>query len=229
MDSVWINHLEKEMQQQYFVELKAFVKAQQAQKHVYPENALIFNAFEQCPWYDLKVVILGTEPQTNGGDHGLAYSSTKGTFEAQQNIFKEILDDDLSVFRHVNYNLFKTANLIQWAKQGVLLLNVLLTAEKDKKQAHANKGWETFTGNTLNMISDKKDPMVFMLWGKMAQEYKPFIDDKKHLVLEASHPSSYTAMQGFFGCKHFSQANDFIVKNYINKANQKVGIAWNLL
>lgn len=225
-----MDYLNAEMKKEYFLKLREFVKTEQTQKRIYPENTNIFNAFEQCPYYDLKIVILGNEPYTDGSDHGLAWSTISGAVTPTLcNIFKEIRKDIFPKYENIEFNLSRTTNLTQWANQGVLLLNTILTAEKGKQNAHKNKGWEIFTQNTIKFINEHKyNKVVFMLWGKGALEYKEFIDQKKHLVLEAAHPNPYTASQGFFGCKHFSQANEFILKHYLNLRNQQAPIGWHL-
>jgi len=227
MEERWKQHIDTEMAKDYFVKLRTYIKTQQANVQVYPENNLIFNAFELCPYYDLKVVILGTEPHTNNSAHGLAWSVQNGSAtDSLYNVLKEIKKDIFPKFENTNMVLHKTANLTQWAQQGVLLLNILLTSEKGKKEAHKNKGWEEFASNTIKMLSDNHpNRLVFMLWGKTAQEYGALIDREKHLVLETSHPNPYTEQQGFMGCKHFSQANDFISKHHFNKL---LPIKWHL-
>lgn len=226
MDSPWEQHIQSEMQKEYFIKLRAFIKSEQLTKQIYPDNNLIFNAFEQCPYYDLKVVIIGNEPYTNGGDHGLAWSTTKHDIpDSLFNIFKEVRKDMFEPFENTNMVIHRTNNLTQWANQGVLFLNTLLTSEKGKQYAHKNKGWELFMEATLKKINEHQNKVVFMLWGKEACGWERLIDTTKHLVLTSSHPSSHTAQQGFMGCKHFSTANEFIKKHYFN---QRLPIRWHL-
>jgi len=227
MDSQWTKHLESEMAKDYFVKLRAFIKSEQQTKQIYPENNLIFNAFEQCPFSDLKVVIVGSEPYTSSKSHGLSWSVSNGTAgDSLYNVLKEVKKDMFKEFENTNMVIHKTANLTQWAQQGVLLLNVLLTSEKGKKEAHKNKGWEEFFVNTIKKINEHPtNRVVFMLWGKGACDYAEMIDKERHLVLEASHPSPHTEQQGFMGCKHFSTANAFIHKHHFNKL---LPVKWHL-
>lgn len=231
MDSKWNDYIEEQMKLPYFTELRKYIKAQQANVPVFPENNMIFNAFALCPYYDLKVVILGGEPYTDGSDHGLAWSRLKGTrSEAVANIYREVFKDEYAQWMRDRFNdgvfgdHFRTNNLTAWAKQGILLLNILLTAEKGKSGAHKNKGWETFAANTMKFISDNKTGIVFMLWGKSALEMAQYIDRGKHLVLEASHPSPHTAGEGFFGCQHFAKAKEYLLQN--SKENKPRTIGW---
>lgn len=227
MSEEWAKHLEAEMQKDYFTKLRAFVKEEQRTKDIYPANELIFNAFEQCPYWDLKVVILGKEPYSGYGmDHGLAYSTPGSTTpDGLFNVLKEVRKDIFARWENTNMVLHKTNNLTQWAKQGVLLLNTVLTVEKNKADSHKNKGWEEFTINTLKLINNHPSRVVYMLWGKTVGEYKQYIDTTRHLVLEASHPNSFTAAQGFWGCQHFKQADEFILKHYFNK---RMPVSWQL-
>lgn len=225
MDSKWSKHIEDEMAKPYFTKLREYIKSQQAIKQVYPDNNLIFNAFEQCPYHDLKVVILGSEPDNNGSAHGLAWSTIKQEIpDSLFNIFREIRKDVFPEFENKDMVIHKSGNLTSWANQGVLLLNQILTSEKGVKDAHKNKGWEVFCENTIKAINEHPNKIVFMLWGKGAVEYSRLIGSK-HLVLEASHPSSYTAQQGFFGCRHFSESGKFILKEY---KQTKLPVKWHL-
>lgn len=222
----WNKHIEVELKKPYFSKLREFVSAERKVKQIYPAPDLIFNAFAQCPYYDLKVVILGNEPYTTGFDHGLAWSETmQRNNPSTFNIFKEVRRDMFVEFENKELAIHKTGNLTQWANQGVLLLNTLLTSEKGIKESHKNKGWEEFTANTIKLINDHPNRVVFMLWGKRLSEYRHLIDESRHLVLEASNPSPHTVQQGFMGCKHFSQANDFISKHYFNK---RLPVKWHL-
>lgn len=227
MQDQWTRHIESEMAKEYFIKLRSFIKAEQSVKQIYPDNSLIFNAFEQCPYTDLKVVIIGSEPYGNGYDHGLAWSTTQQTDNPSlYNILKEVKKDMFIKWENTNMIIHKTNNLTQWANQGVLLLNQLLTSEKGVQHSHKNKGWEIFFENTIKMISDSHpNRVVFMLWGKGACEWSRLINQDRHLVLEASHPSPHTEQQGFMGCKHFSQANAFIKKHHFNKL---LPIKWHL-
>ena len=214
MHNKWNEHIEAEMQKPYFQKLREYVKSQQAIKQIYPDNNLIFNAFEQTSYYDLKVVILGGEPDNNGSAHGLAWSTTRQDIpDALFNIFKEVRKDVFPEFDNKDMVIHKSGNLTSWANQGVLLLNQVLTSEKGVKDSHKNKGWEEFCKNTIIALNSHPNRVVFMLWGKGACEYTELID-KKHLVLEGSHPSSYTAQNGFFGERFFTRSNEFVLKEY---------------
>ena len=222
---IWWQFIDEELTKPYFQELDKFVKQQRQSKEIYPSAENVFNAFTICNYWDLKVIILGGEPDSYPGNaHGLAFSTLKQEMGfILSNIFREVKNDIYPEFINHNSPIFKTNNLTQWAKQGILLLNILLTVEKEKSLSHRGKGWEQFTQNTLKFLNEHPRRLVYMLWGKNALSYKGFIDGEKHLILEAAHPSPHTAQNGFFGCKHFSQANEFILKT------QNKTIGWHLL
>ena len=188
-----------------------------AGKTIYPPQSDWFNAFEYCPFDQVKVVIIGQDPYHNAGQaHGLSFSVPKGVKPppSLKNIFKELQTDlQLPIPAH--------GDLSAWAQQGVLLLNACLTVEAHSPGSHQNKGWEVFTDKVIRTISDKQTGVVFMLWGNFAKQKKHLIDGQ-HLVLEAAHPSPFSAHQGFFGCQHFSKANAFL------SAHQKSIIDWRL-
>ncbi len=168
----------------------------------------IFNAFKFCPYEDVKVVILGQDPYHGEGQaHGLAFSVKKGVEipPSLKNIYKELESD-------IGFEPPAHGCLESWAKQGVFLLNTSLTVRKGQPLSHHGKGWETFTDHVISLLSQREKPMVFLLWGGNARSKKPLIDRSRHLVLEAPHPSPLSAYAGFFGCKHFSKANDFLAK-----------------
>lgn len=179
---------------------------------IYPPAELVFNAFELCPPKKTKVVILGQDPYHGKGQAmGLAFSVLGGTPipPSLQNIFKELRSD-------VGMPIPESGNLSHWANQGVLLLNATLTVEAERAGSHQGKGWEQFTDQIIQTISDKKEHVVFLLWGNYAQAKSSLIDESKHLILTAPHPSPLSAHRGFFGCKHFSQTNEYL-KNHAIK------------
>ena len=200
--------MKNEWSQPYYAELRAFLASEYRTRDIFPPMNDIFNAFKFCAYEDVKVVILGQDPYHGEGQaHGLAFSVKKGV-EAPpslKNIFKELTDD-------VGIATPTHGCLEGWARQGVFLLNTALTVRKGQPLSHRGKGWETFTDHVIALLSEREKPMVFLLWGSNARSKKPLIDRSKHLVLEAPHPSPLSAFAGFFGCKHFSQANAFLAK-----------------
>ncbi len=182
---------------------------------IFPEPRNIFAAFSSCPLSKLKLVILGQDPyHTAGMANGLSFSVPAGAKlpPSLKNIFKELYTD-------LAIPISNSGDLSAWAKQGVLLLNTCLTVQKSKPFSHNNIGWQQFTDQVIQMISQKEKNVVFMLWGKHAQQKKNIIDAKKHCVLEAAHPSPFSAHAGFFGCKHFSRANDYFIENGLAPIN----------
>jgi uracil-DNA glycosylase len=209
IESSWKAALHEQFHQPYFEGLVTFLKAERtAEKVIFPLGPLIFNAFEQTPIDQVKVVILGQDPYHNPGEAmGLSFSVPKGkrTPPSLVNIYKEIHADlGLAIPKH--------GDLTNWAAQGVFLLNAMLTVEQKKPGSHQKKGWETFTDSVIKTLSDTKENVVFMLWGNFARGKKALIDNSKHLVLEGVHPSPL-AGNGFAGCKHFSKANDYLAKH----------------
>jgi len=196
--------------------LSTFVKNEYKVAKVYPPPKYIFNAFDLCPFDRVKVVILGQDPYHGTAQaHGLCFSVPKGVTipPSLKNIYKELESD-------VGIPIPATGNLEKWAEQGVLLLNATLTVRAGQPGSHQNKGWEEFTDDVIRRISDEKEHVVFMLWGNYAKAKRVLINTNKHLVLEAAHPSPFSAYNGFFGCKHFSRANEYL------RANGKKEIAW---
>lgn len=202
----WTRVLSEEFQKPYFPLIKQFILEQKAKgKTVYPPGSLIFNAFNLTPFNELKVVIIGQDPYHGVGQaHGLCFSVPHGIKPPPSlvNIFKEI-KTDLGIVPPMHGNLEK------WAKQGVLLLNASLTVNASEPNSHAGCGWHTFTDAVIKKISEEKDGVVFLLWGKFAQDKESLIDSAKHLILKAAHPSPYSADR-FFGCRHFSQTNSWL-------------------
>jgi uracil-DNA glycosylase len=206
----WKEVLAGEREKPYFLQLLAMVEdARASGKTVYPKNSDIFNALSFTPFSEARVVLLGQDPYHGPGQaHGLCFSVQKGVKPPPSlvNIFKE-LNADLSL------PIPKHGCLESWARQGVLLLNSVLTVEAGNPGSHANKGWETFTDRVIRELNERKEHLVFMLWGAYAQKKGSFIDNKKHLVLSAAHPSPFSAHSGFFGCKHFSRANQYLLEH----------------
>lgn len=211
INASWKEVLKQEFEKSYFIELAGFLKVEKAMgKVIYPPGSLIFNAFELTPFDKVKVVILGQDPYHGKGQaHGLSFSVMKGVKPppSLQNIFREIASD-LGIQFSGTYG-----DLSHWARQGVLLLNASLTVREGEPMSHSKIGWEQFTDAVIKTVSAKKENVVFMLWGRFAQEKQALIDATKHLILKAAHPSPFSAYNGFMGCKHFSKANDYLVKN----------------
>ncbi|MFT5885658.1 MAG: uracil-DNA glycosylase [Arcticibacterium sp.] len=209
MDSSWKNALKGEFDQTYFIELSKFVKTEYANFKCYPPAKLVFNAFDRCPYDDVKVVILGQDPYHGPNQaHGLCFSVNDGVPfpPSLRNIFKELKDN-------LNKDIPNTGNLEAWANQGVLLLNATLTVRSGQAGSHQKKGWETFTDAIIDKLNKDKEGLVFMLWGNYAQKKGKFIDEEKHLVLKAKHPSPLSAnFGGWFGQQHFSKGNDYLIQ-----------------
>ncbi len=213
IESSWKEVLHDEFEKEYFNTLTTAVREAYLSTMVFPPPKLIFNAFSQCSFDDVKVVLLGQDPYHNLGQaHGLSFSVQDGIKipPSLQNIFKELVSD-------VGIDVPRSGNLEHWAKQGVLLLNATLTVEQNKAGSHQGLGWETFTDAVIKKISDKKEHVVFLLWGKYAQEKGAIIDGGKHLVLKAAHPSPFSAYSGFFGCRHFSKTNFYLKAHNIDE------------
>ena len=219
MENSWKQVLKDEFNKNYFEQLTMFLKAEKALgKIIYPPGQLFFNAFEKTPFDKVKVVIIGQDPYHNEGQaHGLSFSVPDGIAKppALKNILKE-LKNDLGIENS------STGNLEKWAAQGVLLLNASLSVRKNEPGSHGNKGWLQFTDEVIKKISEQKEGIIFLLWGKFAQEKQPLIDETKHFVLKAAHPSPLSANSGFFGCKHFSKTNELLM------AQNKEPIDWKL-
>ncbi len=204
----WKEMLKEEFKTTWFSQVVTFIKTEiNAGKTIYPPGPLIFNAFNQTPFDEVKVVILGQDPYHGRGQaHGLSFSVPAGIKPPPSlvNIFKE-LRQDTGVSVPPGFG-----NLTAWAKQGVLLLNAALTVRAGEPFSHARYGWAEFTDAVIKKISDHKEHVVFLLWGKFAQEKQPLIDETKHFVLKAAHPSPFSADKGFFGCRHFSKTNELL-------------------
>jgi len=204
IETSWKQEMNEEFNKPYFEQIAVFLKAEKkAGKIIYPPGKLIFNAFDCTPFDEVKVVIIGQDPYHNPGQaHGLCFSVAEKVAPPPSlvNIFKE-LHDDLEI------PIPKTGNLEKWARQGVLLLNASLTVEENKPMSHSQIGWHIFTDEVIRHISAHKNHVVFMLWGKFAQNKESLIDATKHKILKAAHPSPLSAYAGFMGCRHFSKAN----------------------
>jgi uracil-DNA glycosylase len=220
MEPSWKAVLKNEFTKPYFQQVVTFLKTEKAAgKIIYPPGTLIFNAFNQTPFSKLKVVIIGQDPYHGPGQaHGLSFSVPNGIKPPPSlvNIFKEI-ESDTGVAMPLQYG-----NLTRWAEQGVLLLNAALTVRANEPFSHANFGWADFTNAVIQKISDEKTGIVFLLWGKFAQEKQILIDETRHFVLKAAHPSPFSAHTGFFGCKHFSKTNELLVKQGISPIDWKL-------
>lgn len=206
----WHRILSDEIQKEYYLKILNFIDTEfVAGKTIYPSSEKRFSAFDLTPFDSIKVVILGQDPYHNQGQaHGLSFSVPQSCKipPSLKNIFKELSSDlDISTPLH--------GNLEGWAKQGIFLLNSILSVEAHKPGSHAKIGWEQFTDFVIHEISEKKEHVVFMLWGNYAIQKLNLIDEKKHLVLKAAHPSPFSAYRGFLGCKHFSQANTYLNQN----------------
>ncbi len=220
IDSTWKEALKEEFNKPYFAEIVTFLRTERMTgKTIYPPGQQIFNAFNLTPFDKVKVVLLGQDPYHGRGQaHGLCFSVADGVKPPPSlvNIFKE-LNTDLGV------PVPEHGNLTKWAEQGVLLLNASLTVRAGEPMSHSKIGWATFTNAVIKKISDTKENIVFILWGKFAQEKQELIDETRHhLVLKAAHPSPYSADAGFFGCKHFSKTNQFLVKNGIDPIDWRI-------
>lgn len=207
IEESWKKQLQNEFEKDYFINLTNFIRNEYQTKQIFPPAKLIFNAFEHTPFDKVKVVILGQDPYHNDGQaHGLSFSVNDGIQFPPSliNIFKEI-NSDLGI------PIPQSGNLTRWADQGVLLLNATLTVQAHQAGSHQNKGWENFTDAAIKKLADERENIVFLLWGSYAQKKAAFIDSNKHLILKSVHPSPLSAHRGFFGNKHFSQINDYLI------------------
>ena len=204
----WKNLLQEEFDKPYFEELTRFVKSEYSAGQVFPAGRNIFRAFDKCPFDKLKVVIIGQDPYHGVGQaNGLCFSVDDGVQypPSLQNIFKEIHDD-------IGSPIPSSGNLDRWAEQGVLLLNAVLTVRAHQAASHAGRGWEQFTDAVVRTIAQRKEGVVYMLWGNYAQRKGQIADPERNLILKSVHPSPLSVYRGFFGCKHFSKANDYLIQ-----------------
>ena len=212
IESSWKEKLNTSFQSESFIRLKKFLKSEKKIHIIYPAGNKIFSAFNLCPFDSVKIVIIGQDPfhgpkQANG----LCFSVSDGIKPppSLQNIFKELKDD-------LGLEIPLSGNLEHWAEQGVLMLNATLTVRAKQAGSHQKKGWEEFTDNVIRTLSEEKENLIFLLWGRFAQKKAQIIDNEKHYILTAAHPSPFSANSGFFGCKHFSKTNEIL-----KKLNQK--------
>ncbi len=219
IEESWKKILKDEFQKTYFQQIVTFLKTEKAAgKIVYPPGPLIFNAFDKTPFRNVKVVLLGQDPYHNKGQaHGLSFSVPDGVKKPPSlaNIFKELHDD-------IGIQPPASGNLEKWAANGVLLLNAALTVRQNEPGSHSKIGWLQFTDTVISKISEEKKGVVFLLWGKFAQDKQALIDETKHHVLKAAHPSPYSADKGFFGCRHFSKTNKLLASEGINAIDWKL-------
>ncbi|MCE5347564.1 MAG: uracil-DNA glycosylase [Bacteroidales bacterium] len=211
----WKSRLKNEFEKEYFIKLTGFIREEYKVNTIYPPGSLIFNALNLCPFPNVKAVIIGQDPYHGPGQaHGLCFSVRNGVEfpPSLVNIFKEI-ESDIGISRPVS------GNLERWASQGVLLLNATLTVRAHQAGSHQKKGWEEFTDSVISIINSEKKNIVFFLWGAYAQKKGESIDRSKHLVLESVHPSPLSASRGFFGNKHFSKCNNYLIENGIYPIN----------
>lgn len=215
----WDKILEKEFSSEYYVSLRAFLKKEYSERDIYPSMYDIFNSMKQADFDDVKVVILGQDPYHEEGQAmGLSFSVPKGIQipPSLVNIYKEIKSE-------LGFQIPAHGDLTNWAKQGVLLLNAVLTVRAHQANSHKGKGWERFTDAVIKAVSDMKENVVFLLWGRNARDKKTLIDTSKHLVLESAHPSPLSAYNGFFGCNHFIKTNEYLLNH------KKTPIDWSNL
>lgn len=215
----WLSRLQGQFDQQYMQKLREFlVTRKQHRAVIYPPGSQIFNALNSTSFDQVRVVILGQDPYHGPGQaHGLCFSVLPGVRipPSLANIYREIQSDlDITSPAH--------GNLQSWANQGVLLLNAVLTVERGQAGSHQGKGWETFTDAVVQLLTDGREGVVFMLWGSYAQKKGAVIDRSKHLVLQASHPSPLSAHRSFLGCKHFSRANDYLLRQQVEPIDWSV-------
>ena len=219
IEASWKEVLEIEFKKPYFKQIAEHLKIEKQQgKTIYPPGSLIFHAFDKTPFENVKVVILGQDPYHGPRQaHGLSFSVQKGIQLPPSliNIFKDLQND-------VGMMMPNHGNLEKWAEQGVLLLNASLTVRAQDPMSHSKIGWHTFTNSVITKISDQRKHVVFMLWGRFAQEKEVLIDTKKHLVLKSAHPSPLSANAGFFGNRHFSKANEYLIKHGVDPINWAV-------
>jgi uracil-DNA glycosylase len=202
----WQNILQNEVKKDYFLNLKNLLEKEYENKNIYPKKEHIFTAFNSTSFDEVKVVIIGQDPYHQKGQaHGLSFSVLDEVKvpPSLKNIYKELNAD-------LNCYIPNHGNLTKWAKQGVLLLNAVLTVEDSLPNSHKNFGWERFTLNVIKKLNERVDPVIFLLWGNNAKAYEQFINKDRHFVLTSAHPSPLSAYNGFFGCKHFSKTNEFL-------------------
>ena len=219
IEASWKEVLKSEFAKPYFQQIPLHIKTEKSQgKIIYPPGSLIFNAFNKTPFDKVKVVILGQDPYHGAGQaHGLCFSVQNGVPPPPSlvNIFKELQDD-------IGVTIPDHGNLTDWAEQGVFLLNASLTVRAGEPMSHSKIGWAEFTDTVIKKIAGLKKNVVFLLWGKFAQEKRVLIDETKHCILRSVHPSPLSAHAGFFGCKHFSKTNEYLMSKGIDPIDWKL-------
>lgn len=214
----WDIILKDELEKDYFKNLIEFIKKEYQEKIIYPKQTEIFKAFRNTSYKDTKVVILGQDPYHGENQaEGLSFSVKAGVTQppSLKNIFKELHDD-------LGCTIPNHGSLVKWTNEGVLLLNTVLTVEKDKAASHKDLGWEKFTDEVIRKLNEKNTPVVFILWGNFAKSKKNLITNKNHYVIESAHPSPFSAYNGFFGSKPFSKTNDFLIKNNLKPIDWQI-------
>ena len=214
----WDKILKEEYEKEYFVKILKTLQIEYRQKDIFPKKSDVFRALRLTDYDDIKIVILGQDPYHGVGEaEGLSFSVQDGIRKppSLRNIFKELEDD-------LGYKEPESGSLIKWANEGVLLLNSLLTVEKDKPLSHKSLGWERFTDEVIKKINEKETPVVFILWGNFAKSKKAYITNPLHHVIESPHPSPFSARHGFFGSKPFSRANNYLISKKISPVNFKL-------
>lgn len=210
--------IEEESKKDYYIKLHEFIDNEYNTKTIYPPRENIFFALKNTPYEYVKVVILGQDPYHGEGEaHGMCFSVNPGVKvpPSLQNIFKEL-------HRDLGCKIPNNGYLLKWARQGVLMLNSVLTVQKDKPASHQGKGWEIFTDRIIEEINNKKTPVVFLLWGNFAKQKASLITNEKHLVLTSSHPSPFSVRYGFDGCSHFSKTNKFLIQNNMSPIDWQI-------
>jgi len=215
MEEGWKKLLNPQFTLPYFNELKEFLVTEREQNTIYPKGGHIFRAFDATPFDKIKVILIGQDPYHGPGQaEGLSFSVAPGVKPPPSlvNIYKELKED-------VGFTIPLHGHMAHWANEGVLMLNSVLTVRANQPASHRNKGWEIFTDEAIKKASEHKEHLVFLLWGKYAQEKENLIDANKHLILKAPHPSPFSAASGFFGCKHFSKTNQYLIDHNITPIN----------
>jgi uracil-DNA glycosylase len=219
IENSWNEVLNLEFEKPYFKDIKKFILDEKAKgKIIFPKSTEIFNAFNLTPFSQVKVVVIGQDPYHGKGQaHGLSFSVPQGIKPPPSlgNIYKELVTD-------VGFSIPTHGNLENWAKQGVLMLNAILTVNAHEAGSHRKAGWEYFTNAVIQKISEEKKNVVFLLWGRFAQEKEVLIDSNKHLILKAAHPSPFSAHNGFLGCRHFSKTNDYLTSKGLEPINWQI-------
>lgn len=217
LEKNWSDKLSSRFTQEYKRELFSWLEQEYATKTIFPPKEKVFNALNLVPTDQVKVVIIGQDPyHTFGQADGLAFSCHNGTPQPSlKNIFKEISSD-------LGYSMSTSTDLTPWAKQGVMLLNTSLTVVEHLPASHSNKLWHTFTTEIVKILNELNQPIVFMLWGNHAKSFLPLLNNSNHLILQSAHPSPFSAYNGFFGCKHFSKCNNFLMEHGLTPIDWKI-------